>query len=78
MSVFGRRGARPLNFNEILRMYTIGGRLFTVPDIQDRDIKNNGDIRRMYGAPRTMDAAENKSAKTSERRTIGTLPECKC
>jgi hypothetical protein len=62
LSVFGRRGARPLNFTEMLRMYTISGRLFTVPDIQDRSIKNNGDIRRMYGAPRTTE-----SAQTGER-----------
>ena len=56
------RGARPLNFMELLRMYTINGRLFTVPDIKDRDIKNNGDIRRLYGPPRTMDSAENRGA----------------
>jgi hypothetical protein len=66
LSVFGRRGARPMNFNELLRMYTINNRLFMVPDIKDRDIKNNSDIRRLYGPPRTMDAAENKSAPPKE------------
>ncbi|HEY9232173.1 MAG TPA: hypothetical protein VIS78_08500, partial [Blastocatellia bacterium] len=62
LAVFGRRGARPLNFTELLRMYTINGNLFTVPDIQDRDGKTNRDIRRVYGSPRLMDAASNTGA----------------
>ncbi|MEN3335004.1 MAG: hypothetical protein V7641_4369 [Blastocatellia bacterium] len=83
LSVFGRRGARPMNFNELLRMYTIDSRLFLVPDIKDRDTKNNGDIRRLYGPPRTMDAAENiraprkeepkKSESSSEEKRTETL-----
>lgn len=32
ISVFGRRGARPFNFEEQRRMYTLGGKLFTVTD----------------------------------------------
>jgi hypothetical protein len=52
LAVFGRRGARPLNFIEMLRMQTIDGKLFTVPDIKDRDIKRNRDIREFYGEPR--------------------------
>jgi hypothetical protein len=51
LAVFGRRGARPLNFEETLRMYMIGGKLFTVPEIKDGDTKDNKDIRSFYGAP---------------------------
>lgn len=51
LTVFGRRGARPLNFAEMLRMQMIDGKLFTVPDIRDRDIKRNRDIREFYGEP---------------------------
>lgn len=51
LSVFGRRGARPLNFTEMLKMYTIGGKLFTVPQIKDGNSKENKDIRGFYGAP---------------------------
>ena len=52
LTVFGRRGARPLNLLEMLRMQMIDGKLFTVPDIKDRDIKRNRDIREFYGEPR--------------------------
>ncbi len=51
LAVFGRRGARPLNFEELLRMYTLGGELFRVPEIKDGNTKANPDIRRFYGAP---------------------------
>jgi hypothetical protein len=32
IAVFGRRGARPFNFDELRRMYLIDGKLFTVTD----------------------------------------------
>ena len=51
LSVFGRRGARPLNFAEMVRMYMIDGKLFTVPEIKDGNLKENRDIRSFYGAP---------------------------
>ncbi|HWN98349.1 MAG TPA: hypothetical protein VNS63_03660, partial [Blastocatellia bacterium] len=51
LTVFGRRGARPLNFTEMLRMYMIGGKLFTVPEIKDAGTRENKDIRSFYGAP---------------------------
>jgi hypothetical protein len=52
LAVFGRRGARPLNFSEMLRMQMIDGKLFMVPEITDRDKKRNRDIREFYGDPR--------------------------
>src|SRR5262249_16277722 len=52
LSVFGRRGARPLNLDEIRRMITTGGQLFAVPEVRDLNIKRNRDIREFYGAPR--------------------------
>ncbi|HYV07451.1 MAG TPA: hypothetical protein VFB82_22850 [Blastocatellia bacterium] len=52
LTVFGRRGARPLNFSEMLRMQSIDGKLFMVPDIKDRETKRNRDIREFYGDPR--------------------------
>ena len=51
LAVFGRRGARPLNFAEMVRMYMLGGKLFTVPEIKDANTKENKDIRSFYGAP---------------------------
>jgi hypothetical protein len=56
LAVFGRRGARPLNFTELQRMYSIDGQLFRVPDIKDNDPKMNKDIRRFYGAPMQQNA----------------------
>jgi hypothetical protein len=32
IAIFGRRGARPFNFDELRRMYLINGKLFTVTD----------------------------------------------
>jgi hypothetical protein len=58
LSVFGRRGARPLNFAEMLRMYMIDGKTFTVPEIKDPNIKENRDIRSFYGAPGQQTNAE--------------------
>jgi hypothetical protein len=52
LAVFGRRGARPFNFDEMMRLFMNKGVLWTVPEINDRDLKNNKDIRAKYGAPR--------------------------
>ena len=32
IAIFGRRGARPFNYEELRRMYLIDGKLFTVTD----------------------------------------------
>src|SRR5262249_40347066 len=72
LSVFGRRGARPLNLDEIRRMITTGGQLFTVPELRDLNIKRNRDIRGFYGAPRRD--AETRGGETrsgEERRGAG-------
>ena len=45
-------------FAEMLRMYMIGGKLFTVPEIKDSNIKENRDIRSFYGAPRQQTSAD--------------------
>jgi hypothetical protein len=81
LAVFGRRGARPLNFEEMQRMYSIGGQLFRVPDIRDNDRKMNKDIRRFYGAPvqqnadkaqKKGDAETTKSGVSDEKRDAST------
>ena len=52
LSVFGRRGARPFNGDELKKMYITNGAFFTVPSIRDSSAKNrNEDIRRAYGNP---------------------------
>jgi hypothetical protein len=54
LSVFGRRGARPFNSDELKRMYMTNGSFFSVPSIRDSSAKNrNDDIRRAYGAPQS-------------------------
>jgi hypothetical protein len=60
LSVFGRRGARPLNLEETRRMYMRNGELWRVPEIRDLNIKENRDIRRSFGAPRVVDAKNRK------------------
>ncbi len=54
LSVFGRRGARPMNSDEMRRMmYTQNGagEMLMVPKITDNDRKKNRDIRGTYGDP---------------------------
>lgn len=51
LSVFNRRGARPLNSSEMRKMYLRNGAIYKVPDIQNNDPKQNSDIRRFYGPP---------------------------
>jgi hypothetical protein len=63
LAVFGRRGARPLNLAETLRMYTISGQLFRVPEIKDGNTKINSDIRRFYGAPVPQSATDERQKK---------------
>jgi hypothetical protein len=50
LSVFGRRGARPMNLNEMMSLYIRNGRVFTVPEI-----KSDGDVRSHFGKPRGSD-----------------------
>jgi len=63
LSVFGRRGARPFNGDEMMRMYMIKGNLFRVPEINDKNVeivngvKQYNDIRRAFGPPRAPDSA---------------------
>jgi hypothetical protein len=73
LSVFGRRGARPFNAAEMQRMYMINGQMFTVPEIKDTNKKENKDIRRFFGAPRTGDAAKiDSTGKDENKRTDDT------
>ncbi|HKY03455.1 MAG TPA: hypothetical protein VJQ56_01130, partial [Blastocatellia bacterium] len=63
LSVFGRRGSRPLNLAEVqqlhLRRKPDGGvELFTVPEIKDSNRKENRDIRNFYGPPAVTDSDE--------------------
>ncbi|PYP82673.1 MAG: hypothetical protein DMF61_25760 [Blastocatellia bacterium AA13] len=48
LAVFGRRGARPLNFVEMLRMYMRNGELFTAPEL-----RSDKDVRNFFGEPAT-------------------------
>src|SRR5262249_17327295 len=68
LSVFGRRGARPLNLDEIRRMITTGGQLFTVPELRDLNIKRNRDIREFYGAPRRDAETRGGETRSGEER----------
>jgi hypothetical protein len=65
LTVFGRRGARPLNLEETRRMFMRGGQLWRVPEIRDLNTKENSDIRRFYGQPRVIDA-KNRNAAPGE------------
>jgi hypothetical protein len=47
LSVFGRRGSRPMNLSEMMSLYIRNGRVFTVPEI-----KSESDIRSHFGNPR--------------------------
>jgi hypothetical protein len=76
VAVFGRRGARPLNGDEMRRMYMIDGKLFTVPEIKDGNPKENADIRRRYGKPGQMDtASEQEQKKAGEPKKSARLKE---
>lgn len=67
LAVFGRRGARPFNYDEMMRLFAWKKgelwQLFTVPEINDKNIevvsgvKQYRDIRHKYGAPRKGAAA---------------------
>ncbi|HEX5734403.1 MAG TPA: hypothetical protein VF131_16325 [Blastocatellia bacterium] len=69
LAVFGRRGARPLNGAEMQRMYMKDGKLFTVPEIKDGNIKENADIRRRYGRPGQPDTASEEQLKQEQKKT---------
>ena len=53
LTVFGRRGARPLNLLEMQRLYLIDGKLFFVPEIKDNRTEYNPDVRAFYGPPKS-------------------------
>jgi hypothetical protein len=83
LSVFGRRGARPLNQEETRRMYMRGGELWRVPEIRDNNVKlpeGNKDIRRVYGPPKLEGARQNdpkaspKPEKKADESTGQTAP----
>lgn len=69
LSVFGRRGARPFNSVEMQRMYMINGSMFMVPDIKDGNKKENKDVRRFFGSPKTSDGASTDSTPKVERKS---------
>jgi hypothetical protein len=75
IAVFGRRGSRPFNLAEMERMYKVGGKLFTVPEI-----KTDADIRSFYGAPHDLSnqerAANPEPDKTApeDRKASGDAP----
>ncbi|HXG64925.1 MAG TPA: hypothetical protein VNO70_07440 [Blastocatellia bacterium] len=77
LAVFGRKGARPFNGEEIRRMYLRNGELWRVPEIKDKNIKENSDIRKFYGQPRRSDTAlreqkdGRKDAATPESKASG-------
>jgi len=58
LSVFGRRGARPFNLQEMHEMYLRDGKLWTVPDVQDPSV----DIDKIFGKP--MDS----NSKVAEKK----------
>jgi len=60
LSVFGRRGARPLNLAEMRRMYLKeNGELFTVPEV-----KSNSDIRAFYGPPAGQNTVKGSTSRS--------------
>ncbi len=63
LSVFGRRGARPMNLEEQHRMYMKDGKLFSFPEIKDSNIKNNKDIRDYFGPPPLNESAGGSGSK---------------
>jgi hypothetical protein len=69
LSVFGRRGARPFNAAEMQRMYMINGSMFRVPEIKDPSRKDNKDIRRFFGAPRSSDSATTEQTKPESKKS---------
>jgi LVIVD repeat len=66
LTVFGRRGARPLNFTELQRLYMKDGKIFTVPELKDSNIKRNKDVRDAFGEPKLTDTAEKKKSVETE------------
>jgi hypothetical protein len=75
LTVFGRRGARPLNLAEMQRMYMKNGQLWRVPEIRDNNKKENRDVRRFFGPPKTLNAAGQGEAreepKAEEKKSEG-------
>ncbi|HVF89186.1 MAG TPA: hypothetical protein VNH22_03905, partial [Blastocatellia bacterium] len=71
LAVFGRRGARPFNLDEMRRMYmkAVGGKpgLYSVPEIRDSGRKQNRDIRDFYGPPAKTDGAARAKEQVGEQ-----------
>jgi len=72
LAVFGRRGARPFNYEEMMRLFAWkqgeSWQLFTVPEINDKHVetingvRQNRDIRQRYGEPRRAADTVQKAA----------------
>jgi hypothetical protein len=67
LSVFGRRGARPFNLDEMRRLFLKDGSIFTVPEIKKAD-----EVRKYFGEPKGRDTAEEKKEIPTK---ISELPE---
>jgi hypothetical protein len=64
IGVFGRRGSRPFNLVEMMRMYKLDGKVFSVPEItSDKDIVD------FYGPPGRGASAQGTGDKEMERAT---------
>ena len=54
-------------------MYMINGQMFTVPEIKDSNKRENKDIRRFFGSPRTSDAAKTDAPTgDNQKKTVET------
>ena len=66
LAVFGRRGSRPFNLDEMKRLFMKDGAVFTVPDLKKAD-----EVRRHFGTPKAGDTAERKNEAP---RQVSLLP----
>jgi hypothetical protein len=69
IAVFGRRGSRPLNLAEMMRLYKKDGQVFTVPEInRDKDVVN------LYGPAAGGGTAETEGG-TAQRGGAARRPQ---
>jgi hypothetical protein len=83
IAVFGRRGARPFNLEEMQRMFLLDGQLFKVPNISDldhppiqpRSTKGLTSADPSEPAPAGKDASSTRSSGSISRaaRTAGVI-----
>jgi hypothetical protein len=66
LAVFGRRGSRPFNLDEMKRLFMKDRALFTVPDLKKTD-----EVRRHFGPPKSGDTAERKNEASNK---VSALP----